>query len=229
MRFLCVNLIIVLVGFSHLALSQNSSFKSAINQLQAGYPDLLSLEIVMDLKVLETRESSKPYYQDQIKIQKQGDNFLYQYAQTEMLVNEEYQIIIDHENKMMALQRLDKSSRTKLKPFQSLNLDSILNFYEEPVLEEKNGAVIHYSVKQKNQLIDQVDLFIDTEKNYIKKITYDYPSGEYVTIDFTVFKKNPSLNKEIFSQKRYIKTEKGKISGVGKFENYFITGNILEE
>jgi len=186
------------------------SFKDRVAEVKAGYEDMKNVHIVMSIEVFDDDKSNKPFYAERAIIKKHDDNFHYRFGSKDMLMNGKYTIVVDRETKEIVLNNRDVLSEKRFADPIKLNMDSILNQYEEPLLISLKGSIEHYRITPKKGQLKQIDIHIDINEKIMKQVEYHYDSKQYVNIQFLTFNKNVIYSDDTFSEKVYVLIDGGK-------------------
>jgi outer membrane lipoprotein-sorting protein len=197
------------------------SFKERVAALQQSYVGMDRVHIKMSIQVFTDVASAKPYHREEVDIKRDKYKYSYQYGTTHMLMNDDYMVMVNKTSREILWSKRSPEQQQKVlsDPFK-MNLDSILTFYGTPVLVEKKGSVEHYSLEQKNGQVRQVDLFIDSADNVLKRLEYRYVEKYYVVIEFNVFDKAPVFDAETFRESRYVWLDQGKFKAAESYRGY---------
>lgn len=199
---------------------QSQDFSKVLDQMREGYAADTRVHIVMIIKAFDSPESPKPLYNETAEIKKDGENYLYNFGSNQMLMNQNYFVVIDEKNRQINLSHRKKRANPQGK--FNMNLDSILNFYETPTFLESKAGTDHYQLIQKTGDIKSVDFFVDSQSDILKKMAYYYQKGQYVEIIFQVFDKNPSFDALAFDEKKYLTITKNKKIPSPAYQQYQI-------
>lgn len=191
--------------------------------MQKEYEQSDKLHIVMMVKVFEEKASDTPYYQEKVDIKKDKLSYHYRFGATEMLMNHKYLIMVDRNATEIVYSKRDQKAEVSMKSLVQFGLDSILGLYEIPAYLGTQHGVSHYRIIQKAGPVDQIDLFINTQTNLLKKMEYQYREGHFVSILFEAFNKQPKFSEATFDERQYVRGENGRFKGAGDFNQYTIS------
>jgi outer membrane lipoprotein-sorting protein len=199
------------------------SFKDLLTGMQKEYASIETVHIQMAIQVYEDEKSKSPYFKEVADIKRQSGNYCYQFGTTYMLMNAMCLVMVDKGSKEIVYTKRSPAEEEKLysDPFK-VNLDSILLLYENPGYIGSEGDGEHYRIFQKKGAIKQIDIFVDTTENRMKRIEYRYEDGHYVVIQFTTFDKHPVFEADTFSESRYVIEEKGKLKAARAFIGFHV-------
>lgn len=195
-------------------------FKTVLNQLREGFNENGKVHIKMEVKVFESKQNPTPLYHEKAEIKKNGNNYWYKYAQSQMLMNQVYHIVVDDYNKQIMCSNRDKSglSSSVIQP----DLDSIMNFYEEPIFVKNENGMNEYQLEQKSGEVKTIKLFVDDRTHMLKKMIYFYNEGHYVETIFHLFNKAPVFDPEEFNENKYVAINKNKKNAAPAYQQYQI-------
>src|SRR5690606_30826053 len=106
-----------------------------------------------------------PYFSEVADVKRHEDNFSYRLGSTDMLMNTRFIIMVEKESKEILCTKRSLKDEKKLfdDPYK-MNLDSLINLYNNPMLINRSGKTEHYRLTQNTSAIKQIDLFIDGEE-----------------------------------------------------------------
>jgi hypothetical protein len=198
-------------------------FRKAMMALHEHYQNKNKLEISMRVKAFESKESDMPFYTNDVSVKKSGRKYLYRFATNEMLMNENYTLIIDHAAKEIVLSKRDPGAEEQFQRQTRFSLDSILSFYEDgQYLGNKNG-IDTYSVVQKIGSIEKIELSVDHATSSLKGLTYLYRTSQFVSIIFDHFDGEPLLDEAIFDEWNFVRKEGKVLKPAIRFAGYTVT------
>lgn len=202
--------------------AQDRDLKEIFLNIRNEYEAADQMHIRMVISAFEDKSSGQPFYKETADIKKNKDNYLYSFAENEILLNSKYYLMVDKNAKQIYCSKRPQNNESDLKDPFSVNLDSILNLYGSPEYLGTNGDIDHYTLVQKTGQVKQVDLYIDSQKKYVKTLVYYYQNDQYVSIEFEVFNKQPDFNLRIFDEKKYCAISEGKLKTSPEFQSYKI-------
>lgn len=197
--------------------------KSLLEDMQKGYPDLEHLEVKMQMKVFEKQGEGTPMYADNFLIQKTGKSYRYQFGTSEMIMNENYLIMLDHQLQLITYGPRNQSDDEAANIWGSMNLDSILNLQGNIQMITRNTQSVHYRITNKGKDIEIVDVFYDLVNNHVKKLHYTYNSGHFVEIKFILFDREPKFEKALFLTTSYLNIKGDLAKAADKYKSYKIS------
>lgn len=194
----------------------------ALQDLRKQYAQSDQLRMVMQIQAFEKPQSDAPYYHEKAEIRKSGNQYLYQFAGTEMLMNAKYLIVVDKNAAEMVCSKRNLKTEADFKDQAKVNIDSILTFYDHPQYLGRTKSIDHYRVFQKKGAIGQIDLFMNAQTNLLHRIQYHYRDKQWVVIAFDVFDMRPSFSSNTFDEAHYVAVEKGKMKPSAAYKKYSI-------
>lgn len=194
----------------------------ALQDLRKQYAQSDQLRILMQIQAFERPQSDEPYYHDKAEIRKSGNKYLYKFGGTEMLMNAKYLIVVDKDAAEMVCSKHNLKTEADFKDQVTVNIDSILTFYDHPEYLGRAKSIDHYRVFQKKGAINQIDLFINAQTNLLHRIEYHYRDKQFVVIDFDIFDMRPSFPANTFDESQYVAVEKGKMKVSDAYKKYSI-------
>lgn len=187
-----------------------------------------------------------------MSVYQNNDSYFSKRVENEVLINEKYALIVDHENKVVLIDKYMKAGKRDEKAIAEMGIDSILKKIAVELKEQKDYKV-NVSQKELN----------DKEKQY----TFHYPKGEYtavaidynrttffinkvtlfyrekisviegqpetaprIEVDYVLSNLHPEFQKKLFSEKRYASVKKdGSLELVTSLKNYKIINHLRNE
>lgn len=213
---------LLLTGFfiCNLLCLYGQDLRNALDKMQEEFKKSRSFSIKMTVRVYEDRQQKNPFFTDVFHVRKEGENYHYSYSSNDLLMNSGYLLMIDKQERQILVSPRDTNSSGSFSNLNSINIDSMLSFYEKVDLKGVKNGDIHFQVLQEAGPVRQVDLYIRQDSNLISRLSYHYENQQYVEIVFDRFELNVPFEKATFSEGRYIKKENGKWMGVGQFAHY---------
>ncbi|HTJ53001.1 MAG TPA: hypothetical protein VL443_26285 [Cyclobacteriaceae bacterium] len=217
-RFL---LLLAAIAFSCFASGQ--SFKEKMQGVSKKYASVINLHMRMAIQVFDDGETSNATYSINADIKKKDRNYQYEFGAMSMLMNSNYIIVADKASKqIVCTNRSIKGEMEFEKGLYRINMDSILAFYDEPVMIGIQDDIEHYRVFQKKGAIKQVDLFINQKTSMLTRVEYGYREQQHVVIDFLEADTNPAFEPDTFEESRYVIKQKGNWKAVGAFAGFAV-------
>ncbi len=198
------------------------NLNQALQDLRKQYTQSDQLWIVMQIQAFQQPQSEVAYYHEKAEIKKNGNNYLYHFGGTEMLMNAKYLIVVDKNATEIVVSKRNTKTEAEFKDLAQVNIDSLLTFYDNPEYLGRTKSIDHYRVFQKKGAIHQVDLWINSQTKLLKKIEYQYQNKQRVVISFDLFDIHPVFPIHAFAETHYVIMEKGKIKSAAPYKNYSI-------
>jgi hypothetical protein len=213
--------IVLIAGLLLAALPLRAqNFREAMVNMRQRYAQSRQFHIRMDIQAHEAGAAASPFYRQQVQIFRDGDNYLYQLDDQDMLMNEEHFLMVNKASREIVCRPRNKRDEAELRARTGLNLDSLLALNGTPeYLGEQNGLQ-HYRFREKKGEIDQIDLYFSTADGLVRELAYHYRAGQSARIRFTRFDMQPAFGPGVFDEKRYVVAAQGKYKGAGGFGNY---------
>jgi hypothetical protein len=196
------------------------SFRELAAEVKQGYDSIHRVHIVIAVMVYENDKSESPLFVDQGTVKKDEQNFFYQFGGKDMIMNSKYTIVVDRQKREMFLSDRDLKGEKQFSDPVIVNMDSVFNLYEDPMMIDSTGSVVHYKLVQKKGQIKQVDMHIDVEKKELRKLEYRYRSGQYVVMDFLKFERNITFEENVFSEARYVVNINNQLKPADAFKGF---------
>jgi len=212
--------ITVILFFIHVV-TYGQDFKQAVLDMQQLLKDAKQMRIVMDVNVYESEKKRSLLYHDKIEVNKDMDNYLYHYGNNDFLMNKDYVMMVDKNEKEIMLRKRDVKSERELQRKISFNIDSLLSLYDEApqyVATENNSD--HFLVHQRGSEVTKIDLYISRYTHLIQRMDYSYRTGQYVTIQFNEFDLQPKFPENKFGESNYVQHVKGEIYPTGVYKTF---------
>lgn len=209
--------------------ASGQDFRQAMQDLQRTYANAADMQIVMSMAVYENERAKQPYHTTKVDIRKSGDNYHYRFGDNEMLLNARYFITVDRAAKEMIVQERDPGSPRQLQQTTQFNLDSIVAKHQEARWVDTQGTIEHFRVEDKKSPIRFVDMYIDTQTRFMKRMTYRYTSKQFVTLTFDVFDSAPEFTSDTFDSGRYITVAAGGLTPAAGFRAYHLMASLVKK
>jgi hypothetical protein len=200
-------------------------FTKDIKSMRKAFDESTHLHVVMEITVYESDTSSVPYFFEKAEIFRAEGKYSYKLKEREMLLSEDRLIVVNNNTLEISVSKRDLDSESFISQQMNFNLDSILNLYENPIYLGVQDQLKHYKLYQESDLINRIDLFMETSEGLLKKLHYYYTNGQFVTINFKVLNLKPEIKEGTFAEERYITRANGKLKGLGKYSIY----NVYEQ
>jgi len=219
LRYLSIVAIMLLV--------QNSfaqSYQEAVAKLNQHLENSTKLHVVVEVNAYLNPSVSQPFFTQHAEIKKSDGKIFYKMGKTEGVVNDQYVVWVDHENKRIVGQNKPDNQQEDIFQDLKMNPDSIMKNYESIELVETKNGIHHYRIKNSKELIKQVDVFMDGN-SFLKKMIYTYNkelSGEesIVHLDFRKMTTTPNFGSSTFRESQYMVKAAQGFMAADRFKNY---------
>lgn len=214
--------VILLVACVGCCEAQN--VRSMLESMQQEYTKTSKFHIVMLLQV-QTHGATSSLYEEMIDLKKDSTNYLFKYGVIDVLSNERYTLVIDHDTKEIScapriFTKQDMSSYFKM------TLDSVLTFYKEPDRIDMQNNTVRYRFEQKKTgRLQNVDLIINTTTNLMQAVDYHYRNGQHVKIEFKIFDVKPTFDSSTFDDAKYVRRISDEWLVSSDFNGYRVNEN----
>ena len=206
--------------------TQAQELKELLEKVRQTYSDANRLHIKMHVKVYEGTGQDAEKLLDQVAdIKKQATNYHYSFGEIRLLMNTQYQVVVDELSKKIMVASRDPSTEEQLAdPFQ-MNLDSIFRLYDNPVLESSEDDMRTYRLDQSEGPISSVKLTLNTRAYTLKELSYTYRGGQYAVIEFLVFDIQPKFDAGEFQESKYVQLRAGTWHPATRLPGYEVIMN----
>lgn len=165
-------------------------------------------------------------------MEKSGKQFRTVVQGEEVIKGEDFIIVIDHEEELVTLEKIDKLKRKDekfLAEFYSLDVEE--NWLSEPQLIHVNGNIKTFGLSYKYGEILNCEVSINTSSHVVQKVAYFYdpklyPTNNYIEVLYSTFDFNPNFSKNYFAGEDIIQKKSGKYELVGKYQKYELQNNL---
>ena len=224
-RNLLLKIVLASSMLSIQATVYSQNFKDRLLAMQQEYTNMNNVHVVMNIQAFENELSTVSFYKESAVIKREGKNYLSQFSGMDMLMNDKYLLMVDRHSKQIICAKRDSKAEVKFFDPVKVNLDSILGFYGTPLLVQSENQVEQFRLDQKKGPIKVIDVYIDTNKNVLKRLDYRYEDGQYVVIQFEVFDTAPVFGSAEFQESNYVVPEKGKLKPSSGYSNFNVVVN----
>ncbi len=101
-------------------------FRQDVTALQKEFENMTSVHVVMDIKAFGTVNEARPYFQTHVDIRKQDNRYRYLYGDLEMLMNDNYLIVVNKSERQISMTKRDVKSEAAIAKSMHFNLDSMI-------------------------------------------------------------------------------------------------------
>lgn len=222
MKTLAMKILSLLMVMGCLQTGQAQDFKQAIVELQQVLK-VKRMHVVMDISVFENAKSTTPLYQGKAEVYRDSSNYLYHYNGIDFLMNNACLLMVDKNEKKIMYRKRNPKTDGDLPRQVLFDIDSVLQLYRDSHYLGRENGIDHYHLSQKNTLISEIDLYVDSATKMTRKIQYVYTNRQVVRIHFDEFSIDPQFKNDEFAEHRYITIEKGKVVGINNFKGYQVS------
>lgn len=199
---------------------QAQDFGQLLKEIRDDYARSQALLIAMEITVYDSAHAAMPYYQQLVDIKREGNNYWYRMEEHEMLMNDKYLIVVDNRARQISCSKRSVAAENGLQKQFQFDLDSLLKYQEVPILAGSHDGLQHYVVNQKIGPIEKIHFYIQSQSHTLKQIDYKYREGQYVTIRFIIFNKQPLFEAGTFSEAKYVVMDEKKLVVSRYFKGY---------
>ena len=210
--------VVFLLGLSPVLRAQD--LIQALTDMRREYEQATSLHVVMQVAVYDDTLSTQPYFSARGEVKKERDNYRYAFGGMEMLMNQDYLLLVDQESQTIVCNYRDLQAEATFNQAMPFSVDSILSFYEDPIYLGRKGENDHYSIVQKSGPVEKILLLMHAESYQLKSMAYYYREGQYVEIEFQVFDKAPAFRPGTFDEKDFVTKDKAGFKPTSRFAGY---------
>lgn len=179
--------------------------KSAILRMQEVYKGRHSLHVMMEVEAYEDgRNEKKPFYSQTVDIKKDQNNYWCRFGDNEVYMSQERVLILDHQTKEVIHTTPDTTTSEAFHQLVGFGLDSILSLYKQPVDLGVINGLRHYQIIQKNGPVERVRIGVNSTTGLLGLLTYQYRTGDLVTIRFKLFDVSPAFSETTFDEKQFV-------------------------
>lgn len=223
MKKYCIILITLLLA-ANPATSQD--YDADIAAVTARIESAKTCHIISTITVYNDKQSKKKVTSFGSELRKSDEAYRTTIAETELMSDGNVMIMVDHEEKVVQLQKLEKISKKDkafMKEFYALNAEK--DNKDTVFFLGKEGNVNTWLVKYKYGEIRQMTVSINTAENTLKRIEFEYskkyyPDNSYVVIDYTTFSYNASFDKGLFTGRDLVSKKAGGFVLTEKYNDY---------
>jgi hypothetical protein len=209
----------------HFSASGQHMFRDRLRLVNEQYK-LQQVEIEMEIEVMDMQDKSVLYNQ-RMMLLRDHQNYYYQLGPVTMVMNDSLMILIEGSTKRIIVSKRSEVPKEMFSGTLMLNLDSIMNFYENPILISKSATQEHYRVKQKMGSVQHIEVAFNLTRQSLDWVSYQANNQQLTTIRFNKFAKPTSFNEQFFKDETYFhKTSSGLVAAAG-FRGYQVS--ILDQ
>lgn len=180
-------------------------FMQTMKSLQDRYQNAENLRIKMSIDVFDAKGAQRSFYRDKITITKRGTSYRHHLSGAEMVMNDEYIVMVDRPSKKIIISKRNVKGEAKFFKQSPFNMDSILQTYEDGKFEGTIGNVNKFSATQEIGPIGKVELFVNKDTGELKQINYSYRAGQWATIKFEALESSPTFDENEFHEQQFVR------------------------
>lgn len=215
-------ILLMIVSILCMAVSAGAQdLKRELTQMRELLKGSDQLEVRMKVNVFENVSKKNLLYQDDVLVMRDKNRCLYKYAASEFLMNNDYMVRVDNEEKEILWAHRAKLDDQALNQQKKFDIDSMLMDYDNSSFIGNEAGVDHYRAIPGKGDMTQVDLYF--KANTITKMTYLYTNGQLVAISFDAFNVRPQWIPTVFNESGYLSFRGSTAVGSGIFKGYRIT------
>jgi outer membrane lipoprotein-sorting protein len=216
------NLLIILISLLIALPGVAQDFKQTMKAIRAEYENASSLQLEMLITVYDSAQTV-PYYTQTVEVLQKGDNYFYQLEESEMLLNDEYLIMVDNASRIITFTKRNQEVEREMKRSLTFNVDSVLALYDDYQFLGTDQGADHYLVKEKKGPISDIHFYLLPAQRKLRQITYHYRAGQIAKIHFENFRKDVALGAEAFSESKYVtRVNKKVVAPAARYKHYSI-------
>ena len=141
------------------------------------------------------------------KVAKQGKEQFVQSGSSITILNKKHYLFIDHSQKIIVLNDVERSKGVAKKANIMSWLDSSINKLDMTLKSKLNGNFL-IEVKVEGQSYDKLLIYVDSKTFYLKKISFLFSNKNYdfdnMTVTYSNIKIGKKIKRETFSLKAYL-------------------------
>jgi len=204
-------------------------FATDMKHINAVYEQIKEIDLKISYLLYPSHTSTRPIVQDQFELKQKGSLQLSRRGEIESLINDQYLIMVDHEDKSISVQASIKAES----PFLSypIPIDSMLDLYDSIHYKVQGAGLSTYSLYISDFMYEKVELFFYPHKHLIQKVVFygaekeefgiDSPPGKpRYEIIYTKSILTPQFSSKTFSSTQFIEEREGKVYCASRFKQY---------
>lgn len=201
------------------------SFKNDLEAMYSSYTKATDFYAKVEVKMYEKAIDTKPTKHRKATIRKSGWNFLYDIDDTKMLMNDKCAVIVNKEEKIIVYKKGERADLSSVPEIVTPDFDSLLANYDKVVYKGFKGNNKLYTIILEDSHIKQVDVYLDKDKKWLKKMVYYYNKAitdvdSRVVVTFSGISDQPNFSKTQFSEKQFVIKQKGKMTLHPNYKSY---------
>lgn len=192
-------------------------FRAAVQQVQNFCATVPGLFIEMQIAV--RGEGDELLFNQTVSVFRSGNNFRYQMGEQELMLNENFLIMVDHGQRQISCVPNGNSNHVK-NALGEWNIDSLWREYGTAKFLGRTDRIDRYEVNPKDGVIARTEFDFDTTSGLITAIRHFYANRHEVTIAFRHFEAVSSFEPDTFSESRYFVDDGSGRSVSSSFRGY---------
>ena len=208
--------------------SQAQSVKSELTQIREAYESLQGMSADIQFELFDSFEAIKPIDVQSGKFRQAGNKSYSQFGSSEVLTNDKYSLVIDHEEKLMLIQN---PLPVSFSPETQIPMDSLLAICSKVTWKDIDPSKRSITFLFENYEFQKVQIFYDSKSHILNKVILfqanpsdllgnQNPILGRMEITYVNTLINPSFTSKDFSERIYVQKEKGKIVPASSYSNY---------
>jgi outer membrane lipoprotein-sorting protein len=198
-------------------------FQQWVEQMRKQYENVERLHVVMNVNVYPDEQTKKSAFQMKVDIKKDRENYLYRYGASDMLMNEKFLVMVDRDARQIVLSQRDLKSEAAVRKNFQFNLDSLLKFQNDMKYIGVANGLKQFRWNPKRGEVTALDLYVDEQSLWLRRMVYTYVSHQVASIDFVVFDKQPVFSDGTFAEQQYVLIGKNRLQPAERFKQYQVS------
>ena len=218
-------LIISLLLFSNIGFGQSA--KETFTKVNNTFKNLDRISYSINYSYFLNANDTKPYETMFGVFKKINNNYYSKVSTREIIVNNNYQVVIDNASKHLLIDNKPKKSTDEQ---FVVNLDTALSICSKITSSSKNGITTYKMFFDEKLGYSQINVAVNTKTNLIKGLDIYLVNQDgttpKLTIAITNYNTNPTLPANYFSEKKYVKIDdQGNVSLNKKYNSFILLNN----
>jgi hypothetical protein len=218
---------VIIIGICWLLFiipAYSQSFEKDMLAMETAYSGINDLYLEMDNSIWQDKVVVK---EQNVKISKKGELYLYEMDDATMLINTEYILMIDHLSKTIIKDKWTKEKARALAQQHIPILEDIEKKYPLIVYAGEINNYKEYTLENKEIQLSKVEISFESKTGFMRKVRYYYNPNlvnkeVYTELKMNVINTKPSFKESDFSEKQFIAQEGKQFKGIGKYSNYTV-------
>ncbi len=219
---------IFLLCVCQLSVAQN--IQAEIEAIQKHYLGLQSYQYHVTTKLYGPDDYSKAHLVKKSVFKKRGESFIYTIDHITMLVNDNYSITCNSDEKIVVC---NKREKTQAGDALIPDIGKVLTNFESVEYKGYVNGLKCYYLKRPEAVNHLIEFYFDASRSEVKKLVYHFNEDVELGFGKVVMEfsssKNKALTNKMFSEKRYVRVENGKVKLNEQYKDYYLVlGDKLE-